>query len=142
MSIGVKKKPKAIEFELSSEPNLIFQVIQNCRHFFINDISELAFIDLNILLREMLMNAMRHGNKFDINRKVRCVIRHLGLKRFQVIVEDQGDGFDYSLFKMKNPSPSEPFKARGFILINALSDRIEFNTRGNRITIYYRLSDK
>ena len=138
----IKKKPGTIEFEFLSDPNLAFRVIEECRQFFLYDIPNSVFIELSILLREMLMNAIQHGNKSSINRKVWCRIVHLCQNRFKITVEDQGDGFDYRKINRKIPDHPEEIKARGYILIHALSDRVEFNTRGNRITIYYNHEER
>ncbi|MBA7522189.1 hypothetical protein ES705_14306 [subsurface metagenome] len=95
-----------------------------------------------IVLRELLLNALIHGNKSVAERHIKCRIEKLEKAEFRIEVEDEGNGFDYQNLDMRLPKNPHRLKRRGYILINALSDRIEFNSRGNCITAYVTLKQK
>ena len=92
-------------------------------------------LDIRLCLEEALINAIRYGNKFDDNLKVKvsCSVENDILK---IIVEDEGEGFDYNGL----PDPTleknlQELKGRGVFLIKRLMDEVYFNEKGNRITM-------
>lgn len=92
-----------------------------------------------LVLRELLVNAMKHGNRREAWRTVHVSIEHLGDARFEVSVEDEGEGFDYQSVDMRIPeSPPRISRKRGYALIHALSEHIAFAGGGNRITVVVR----
>ncbi len=90
-----------------------------------------------VILRELISNAIEHGNKNAAENGVYARVEHLGESHFAVTVQDKGEGFDYRRVA-KGPLPEDPRKVRhrGYFLIRSLSDQIEFNEKGNRITAY------
>ena len=90
-----------------------------------------------VVLRELISNTIKHGNRNAAESDVYAKIEHLGDSHFTVTVQDKGEGFDYQRVA-KGPLPEDPRKVRhrGYALIRSLSDRIEFNEKGNHITAY------
>jgi len=90
-----------------------------------------------VVLRELISNAIKYGNRNTAESGVYAKIEHLGNSHFAVTVQDDGEGFDYQ-HVAKGPLPEDPRKVlhRGYSLIRSLSDRIEFNEKGNHITAY------
>ena len=87
---------------------------------------------------EAVNNAIIHGNKSDIRKFV--VIEITGEKHIlKVSIEDEGPGF-----KPKEiPDPTKPenvenITGRGVFLMSKLADSIEFNERGNRVTMSFK----
>jgi len=95
---------------------------------------------LILIIRELLMNAVIHGNKSIPERIIRCRIEKLEKKKFRIEVEDEGRGFDFKSLEMKIPEDPKYIRNRGYALINALSDQIEFNSQGNHITAYVTIN--
>ena len=98
-------------------------------------------IEFNVVLRELLINAIVHGNECIVERTVKCSIERMGEKRFKVVVKDQGKGFNYRNINIDLPKNSALIENRGYALINKLSDRIEFNNSGNCVTAYITMAD-
>ena len=90
-----------------------------------------------VVLRELISNAIKYGNRNAAENGVYARIEHLGDSHFAVTVQDDGEGFDYQ-HVAKGPLPEDPRKVRhrGYSLIRSLSDRIEFSEKGNHITAY------
>ena len=79
-------------------------------------------------LREALANAVRHGNRQDVERKVRIRIE-ADPKRVLIRVEDEGEGFDPASI----PDPTEPTNllrpsGRGIFYMRQFMTRVEFST--------------
>ncbi|MFO7658467.1 MAG: ATP-binding protein [Bacteroidales bacterium] len=95
----------------------------------------------NILIAalEAANNAILHGNKLDENKLVNILIRKDDSK-LKIMVEDEGDGFDY-----KNiPDPTAPenienVNGRGIFLMEKLSDNIEFSRNGATVELEFNL---
>ena len=83
-------------------------------------------------------NAIIHGNKKDESKSVEIEI---SFKRsiLRISVEDEGMGF-----KPKEiPDPTKPenienLSGRGVFLMSKLADKIEFNEKGNKVTMSFK----
>jgi serine/threonine-protein kinase RsbW len=92
-------------------------------------------LNFRVGLTEALANAMLYGNCRDPRKRVR-VEAHLTPAEITVRVTDEGRGFDPR--KVLDPTlPANRARAggRGIYLIHQLMDRVEFNERGNSITM-------
>jgi serine/threonine-protein kinase RsbW len=133
------KKGDCIFFEFYSYRELILEVIDEAQEFLAKFINESEAMGIKVILRELLMNAVIHGNRSNEKLTVKCNIEHLEDKDFKILVEDEGNGFAYN-----NDMADEiqnvlyPIKRKGYFLINRLSERIEFSDQQNRITVYHK----
>jgi serine/threonine-protein kinase RsbW len=92
-------------------------------------------LNFRVGLTEALANAMLYGNCRDPRKRVRVEAR-LSLEEITVQVTDEGRGFDPA--KVLDPTlPTNRMRSggRGIYLIKKLMDRVEFNERGNSITM-------
>src|SRR4051794_27816196 len=48
---------------------------------------------IGMAVRESMVNAVVHGNRYNANKKVRFSVSHHG-QRFTVRIADEGEGFD------------------------------------------------
>jgi len=128
-----------IEFKFSSEIKMVNKIIKEIRGFLENyNIDE----DNNIILilRELINNAIEHGNKKDKERTVSVSLTHLSDERFKIVVADEGNGFDYTNINYRMSDDPTQIRSRGFSLINSYADDIEFNDFGNVVTVYVTAS--
>ena len=131
-----------IDFELPSDVSLMNGVLQ----YLIERVSQLGLIrpersNLFVALDEAFVNAVKHGNRNDPNKLVR-ITAELSAKEARFTVEDEGDGFNVQ----EIPDPRDPanlFKAsgRGVLLIYNIMDEVQYNERGNRLTMVKRPED-
>ena len=93
-----------------------------------NNLTALAGCDsdhayfIEMAVREVLINAIRHGNQFDSQKQVRVRFR-FDAARFEVQINDQGRGFDYEHL----PDPCDPANllkssGRGIFLVRSFMD--------------------
>jgi serine/threonine-protein kinase RsbW len=128
-----------IEFELPSDISLMNGVL----HYLIERVAALGVIkpdtsNLFIALDEAFVNAVKHGNKHDHTKLVR-IAADLSAKEARFTIEDEGEGFHVADI----PDPRDPanlFKTsgRGVLLIYNIMDEVEYNERGNRLTMVKR----
>jgi serine/threonine-protein kinase RsbW len=92
-------------------------------------------LNFRVGLTEALANAMLYGNCRDPRKRVR-VEAHLSARRIKVQVTDEGRGFDpEAVLDPTLPANRARPGGRGIFLIRNLMDRVEFNERGNSITM-------
>jgi anti-sigma regulatory factor (Ser/Thr protein kinase) len=94
--------------------------------------------DLLIVCRELFKNAVVHGNRNDSAKSVTLRLRRFPDGSCTVESEDDGPGFDVDAGAEAAAAAhplSERSRPSGFTLIRALAGRIEFNERGNRVTV-------
>jgi serine/threonine-protein kinase RsbW len=92
-------------------------------------------LNFRVGLTEALANAMLYGNCRDPRKRVR-VDAHLTPAEIKVQVTDEGRGFDpRALLDPTLPANRARSGGRGIFLIRQLMDRVEFNERGNSITM-------
>lgn len=128
-----------IEFELPSDLSLMNGVL----HYLNEHVARLGVIrpdrsNLFIALDEAFVNAVKHGNKNDPDKLVR-ITADLSPNEARFTIEDEGDGFNVN----EIPDPLDPtnlFKTsgRGVLLIYNIMDEVEYNERGNRLTMVKR----
>ncbi len=94
--------------------------------------------------KELILNAHRHGHKYDENRTITIRYRDLGQK-LQLSIEDQGTGFDHASMlaavKQKNAAQAAReryqaggFGGLGFQLITKMTEELAYNESGNKVT--------
>jgi serine/threonine-protein kinase RsbW len=82
---------------------------------------------IGMAVRESMVNAVVHGNRYNLNKKVRFSVGHTP-ERFTIRIFDQGEGFDVESL----PDPLAPenllrTSGRGIFLIRSFMD--EFDIR-------------
>ena len=86
-----------------------------------------------IVLRELLANAIAHGNRNELSRMVRCRVERLAGEAFRIVVQDEGDGFDTASVDMTFPDDPRNMLRRGYVLVRRICRQLEFNDRGNQV---------
>jgi serine/threonine-protein kinase RsbW len=98
-------------------------------------------LNFRVGLTEALANAMLYGNCRDPRKRVR-VEAHLSPFEITVRVTDEGRGFDPdAVLDPTLPANRARPGGRGIFLIQQLMDRVEYNERGNSITMILRGRD-
>jgi len=91
--------------------------------------------DMNLVLEELFSNALLHGNKEDAGKRIDVSIC---LAKGEIIlrVEDEGEGFEVSKVDfLLAPDQMYGERGRGFYMVKNIVDDIEFNEKGNCVTV-------
>lgn len=90
---------------------------------------------MRLALEEALVNAVKHGNRGDPQKRV-LVRYHVTAEQVLVQIEDQGAGFDPT--RVPDPTDAEHLDCpcgRGLLLIRHYTTWVQYNARGNRVTL-------
>jgi serine/threonine-protein kinase RsbW len=130
--MGARKggKPEGTETELESS----LQSVDKAEAVVLQEAKKLGFDDdeqhqIGVAVRECMVNAVVHGNRYNRNKKV-----HLDVERSEskltVTIGDEGGGFDVSAL----PDPLAPDNllrqsGRGLLLVRAFMDEFDVHPR-------------
>lgn len=80
---------------------------------------------IGMAVRESMVNAVAHGNRYNANKKVRLSVASDG-ERFTVRIADEGDGFDFC--DLPDPRSQENLmraSGRGIFLVRSFMDEFQ-----------------
>jgi serine/threonine-protein kinase RsbW len=99
--------------------------------------------DIKLILNELLLNAIVHGNRHNRDKSVDIKVDILKDGKMQLAVNDQGEGFDYPSYRQRYPILNpERECGRGLNIIHRLSDEVRFNKKGNEVVVIKILDDQ
>ncbi|HDR90175.1 MAG TPA: ATP-binding protein [Bacteroidetes bacterium] len=88
---------------------------------------------------EAVNNAIIHGNRSNPEKFVEVEFKKNN-GELEIIVEDEGEGFDYeSIPDPTAPENIENIHGRGVFLIRQLSDEVVFNKKGKQIVMVFKI---
>lgn len=139
--LDVLRTEKTIEFTFSSDVSLVDRVVpQACEYLEERGLADLG--QFKIVLRELLLNAIEHGNGCDPSKTVHCQVTRMRGSMIEVGVEDQGSGFAHQNLDMAMPEDPSQLRRRGYALINEICEAIQFNDQGNRATVFLQTASE
>lgn len=123
-----------IKFRIPSDIKKVKQAsqkIQACLDS--RNLVQASIFDVQLAVEEAIVNAIRHGNKSQLKKTVHidCEIND---EAIVIAVEDEGQGFDVS--NLPDPTAGENLLkpgGRGLLIIRNKMDKVEFNSKGNKI---------
>jgi serine/threonine-protein kinase RsbW len=87
---------------------------------------------------EAVNNAILHGNHSDPGKLVYIEIAYKG-DELRIAVTDEGNGFKPEMVPdPTTPENIEALNGRGIYLMSHLADRIEYNKKGNSVTMTFK----
>jgi serine/threonine-protein kinase RsbW len=102
-----------------------------------------ADFELKVILNELILNAIKHGNNCDPLKKVKTSVVITNRKYIILLVEDEGEGYDYKIkcncTKFKEDFFEMKESGRGIFIVSNLCDRIKFNKKGNKVIALKKL---
>jgi len=84
---------------------------------------------IGMSVRECMVNAVVHGNRYNARKKVHVMIQRTS-DRLAVVIQDEGDGFDMA--ELPDPLANENLlrhSGRGLLLIQAFMDEFQIRAR-------------
>ncbi|MDX1650883.1 MAG: ATP-binding protein [Brumimicrobium sp.] len=119
---------------LSIAESLIDEV---CREY---SVQEDHYGNVLIAVTEAVNNAIKHGNKNNMDKRVRLSVEGVN-GELKFIISDQGNGFDYdNLPDPTAPENIERESGRGIFLMRSLADDVEFRNNGSEVVLTFSQS--
>jgi sigma-B regulation protein RsbU (phosphoserine phosphatase) len=99
-------------------------------------------ITLRLCLEELLHNAMEHGNRCDVSKKVYITVKAEPL-RATIRVRDEGEGFDFMRLMGSGGGTSDVLseRGRGLLIVRHYADELRFNREGNEATLVFTVDE-
>lgn len=85
--------------------------------------------DVQLILREGLLNAVHHGNQNNPSRRVSCTVE-LEQTCLRITIEDEGEGFPAHAYTPEAVEVDIP-QGRGLLLMYVYEFDVAFNDKGN-----------
>lgn len=119
------KIEKKVHSDIKGVKNIVEEILQNIRDI----LNENTFFNTKIILYELIINGVLHGNKQDINKNLFIQVK---INKSCIIIEvtDEGSGIIYKQKTFGDYDFCE--SGRGLMLVEGLSDK--FSIEGNRVT--------
>ncbi len=153
----------SLENEKSRVPHVVSMLVEHCERFGLLD--DRDRMRIQVALEEALLNAIIHGN-LEVNSRLKELEgdvfdhaiserKHLmpfSRRRVTLVAEyshagarfmirDEGPGFDVE--KVRNPTEDDAIalaSGRGILLMRTFMDALDYNDRGNEVTMFKRRS--
>jgi serine/threonine-protein kinase RsbW len=104
--------------------------------------SRKLYCRIYVAVTEAVNNAIQHGNNFDPQKYVGLSFSEIN-NTYQILIEDEGDGFDYK--NLADPTLSENIakeSGRGIFFMNKYADDVIFLNNGSTVKLnFYKTSD-
>lgn len=93
---------------------------------------------VHLSVEEALVNAIKHGNRFDPEKRVSVTCR-VAAAKMEIEISDEGPGFDPA--DVPDPTLDENLdvpSGRGLMLMRSFMSQVEYSERGNRLRMEKR----
>jgi len=97
------------------------------------EFAERDIFAIKLAIEEALVNAIKHGNGMDANKKVRVNCRVCS-ERFEIHIADEGPGFDPE--DVPDPTAPENLErpcGRGLLLMRHYMTEVDYHDRGRSV---------
>jgi len=97
--------------------------------------SEHDIFSIKLALEEALVNAIKHGNQMDPDKRV-FVAYCVSTDRFEIRITDEGEGFNPE--EVPDPTAIENLErpcGRGLLLMRGFMTEVEYHPPGNSVTM-------
>jgi serine/threonine-protein kinase RsbW len=133
MNTNGQPRERVIASDLAAARNLQCEIEQALTAV---QFAEAEIFAIRMAVEEALVNAIKHGNQMDPDKRVKVVYK-VHPDRFDVRITDQGPGFD----PCDVPDPTAPENlerpcGRGLLLIRYYMTDVSFDDRGSTIAMF------
>ncbi len=113
--------------QLSDFVELLLEPLYKYQHLYL----------IRLGLHEALVNAVKHGNKFDSSKIIK-VKRIITPHWWVWIIQDQGQGMKQDKRKFHLPKRIDSVSGRGLFIINECFDDVRWSPKGNKLQLALR----
>ena len=113
--------------QLSDFVELLLEPLYKYQHLYL----------IRLGLHEALVNAVKHGNKFDSSKIIK-VKRIITPHWWVWIIQDQGQGMKKDKRKFNLPKKIDSVSGRGLFIIKECFDDVRWSPKGNKLQLALR----
>ncbi len=131
--LSVTENNEQLKIKILSKKEKINKVIKQCNDFLAKrGISD--FVVIEKILKELIENAIIHGNKGEEKKKVTIGLKFVEDNKYKIEVQNQGSGFDHKLLEFNDGVQS------GLSLVKSLSEELSFTPKGTKVNVIVTLN--
>lgn len=139
---------KFLQLVFASDLGLVKVVEKEIMSFLIReaDLSDDELLEFKLIINELLINAIVHGNKKDTSKSVKVKVGIVDRRLSYIVVEDEGEGFDidrvfkeYTPYDEKDEIEDLYEFGRGLMIVASLCEKVKQNQKGNKIVALRKL---
>lgn len=135
----VKTEKETVEFVLSSKLVMVDRLLAVVMDF-LEEIQEKGNSKyFQVVLRELLCNAIEHGNNNDYEKVVSGEIKRLSSGRYRISVVDEGGGVDENVLQFDGVPDDTRGRSMGFVIVNTYCDEIRFVKEDAKVIAFVTL---
>jgi anti-sigma regulatory factor (Ser/Thr protein kinase)/anti-anti-sigma regulatory factor len=123
----------------SSRLHLVDRCIEDIKGFVRSEHIGSNTCGLELASRELLLNAVIHGNKNDLEKCVICTVERKTSDLYCITVIDQGDGFDLDSINPKSQFSAGDEHLRGLTIVNSHADSLTVNKSEKSVKICVKI---
>ena len=100
-----------------------------------NGYTEHDIFSIKLALEEALVNAIKHGNQMDSDKRV-FVVYHVSAERFDIRITDEGEGFNPD--DVPDPTDERFIDrpcGRGLLLMRGFMTEVQYHGKGNVVSM-------
>lgn len=135
----VNKENSSISFEVSSQLKNIDRIVKEIKEFILLK-KTYSLQELEQVLRELMLNAVEHGNRNDMAKNFSVSLSFVNDNRIELEVTDEGEGFGNDFFPIKRECRQGDPRNRGLILVNSIVDELKLGNTKSSIKAYLTLN--
>ncbi len=115
--------PQIIERTFNSNIDMMTDIVRDIISCIDSKIKEDKLFEIRLILSELIVNSIRHGNKYDVEKKVNV---HLKIEedKIRIRVTDEGEGLSNDSCSVRDEFSES---GRGLSLVESLSDSFYIN---------------
>ena len=107
-------------------------MVEACARYTRKKNRKIDMYGMKVVLHELLVNAVVHGNRKDRRKNVILRIR-AGTENVSIVVQDEGDGFDWRQVSAREDCSVTDTCGRGLPLMKLYGYEWKYNEKGNRV---------
>lgn len=128
----IHRTPNRLSIALSSTMANIDRAADETTAFLAHHGRQAQAFSVGLGMREGMTNAVKHAHHYDQTKNIRYSLEILA-DRTIVVIEDDGEGFDWRQVQAAEPI-LDAEHGRGLWIIRRCSSYFTFNNKGNRLT--------
>jgi serine/threonine-protein kinase RsbW len=124
---------------IASRVDIVSPFIEQVMSFISRAVADRNNFDVELALREALVNAIVHGNQEAPDRRVYVSCRCMPDGEVSITIQDEGRGFEYDA--VPDPTSSDNqlrTHGRGIYLMRTLMDQVDFEQGGSVVHMHKR----
>lgn len=134
MSIKKNITPHSLEIVFESDLAHLESIVNDTVEFITDHCDIEDLFALKLILFEGLTNAVKHGNKFDVEKEVTHSVVFKD-ELLDITITDQGDGFDWSAVVEKEEQDVTIPSGRGLILFKEYGFNPTYSNGGRTLNL-------